>query len=316
MSAIFHSLFLRLKASRASVEIIPGSIEQWQTDSAVPFLFIDGNLGLPQKLLYRLYPRALENFKRSRLSSPCFSSPKSVLEASSVILLTNPAHQTALHERKRLILAGHLSVEKELEFSSLLLSSSRDASKQSIIWDHRRWLFQSGYSSAKIPASLLQKEFNIILQSTGVYSRNYYAWAHWDWCAETLYTLCTPQNEGDYLSVVADAFLRLLQWMEHHLSDYTAAFHLCNLVHRFHRLECIKQLPVEMTFERLSDQANSLVTRYPHHEALWMYLRAVWAVGEDQGLRDKMDIYIASLPACSFREQCISWCNQTRAKTT
>ncbi|KAE9408747.1 hypothetical protein BT96DRAFT_913868 [Gymnopus androsaceus JB14] len=302
-----------LNSSPSSVEILPGSVEQWQTDPAAPFLFTDGHLGVPQKLLYRLYPCALDIFRKSRLSNSSSSSPKSLLEASSIILLANPAHQTALHERKRLVLAAHLSVEKELDFTTLLLSSSRDASKQSIIWDHRRWLFQTG--TLKMPPILYDQRYQrpcsrknsvSFYKVPSVYSRNYYAWAHWDWCCETLYTLRTPQNEDEYLPVVAEAFLHLLQWMEHHLSDYTAAFHLCNLVRRFHKLEYIQQLPdVEMTFERLFEQAVSLVARYPDHEALWMYLRAVWTIG---GLGDNLNS-IASLPACKYREQCISWCN-------
>ncbi|KIK69056.1 hypothetical protein GYMLUDRAFT_634285 [Collybiopsis luxurians FD-317 M1] len=287
------------------LEILPGAVEHWQTDAAVPFLFIDRNLGIPQKLLYRLYPLALVVFKQSRLSSSLNLYPKSLLDATSIILLANPAHQTALNERKGLVITGHLLPEQELDFASLLLFSSKEASKQSIIWDHRRWLFEK---QALVSAALLQRELGIVLRSCESYPRNYYAWAHWDFCLETLYNGCIGDDEADYLPVITSAFVQLLQWVEHHLSDYSAAYHLCRFVQRFQDLKSIQDLAeVDITLACLLEHAVSLVTRYPDHEALWMYLRAVWSAGEDGSFREKMEALVASLPECKYREQCISW---------
>ncbi|KAJ3908884.1 hypothetical protein F5879DRAFT_935548, partial [Lentinula edodes] len=308
-----------LNTSLATVEVLPGTIEQWQTDLAIPFLLVDGHLGLPQKLLYKLLPCALSLLKQFRLRSsrcsPSSHETTSLLEASSIILLANPAHQTALNQRKRLILAAHWSVKQELDFSTLLLSSSREASKQSILWDHRRWLFQTEYIHNRerprpIPAPLLEKELGIILRGCESYPRNYYAWAHWEYCLDNLYESCA-MAEGDYLPIVTRASNQLLRWMEHHLSDYSAAHHLCRLVRRFYGLtKTHEEMPdVDLSFDQLSKQAISLLSRYADHEALWMYLRASWAVGGDHFHKENLEASIASLPTCKYREQCISWCN-------
>ena len=55
-----------------------------------------------------------------------------------------------------------------------------------------------------------------------------------------------------------------------HVSDYTAAHHLCNLVRRFDLSES-----TEMGFGPLLNHALDLVAAYPDHEALWLYLRLV-----------------------------------------
>ncbi|KAJ4483803.1 hypothetical protein J3R30DRAFT_1834381 [Lentinula aciculospora] len=310
-----------LNTSLATVEVLPGSIEQWQTDPAVPFLLVDRNLGLPQKLLYKLYPFAsslLRQLRSTSSSSFPSSSPATttLLNACSIILITNPAHYTALNQRKRLILSGHLSMKQELHFSTLLLSSSRLASKQSILWDYRRWLFQTQYNdeghSGLIPAALLREELDAILQSCETHPRNYYAWAHWEFCLESLHDACinTTMAKDEYSPVIAYAFSQLLRWIEHHLSDYTAAHHLCRLVHRFHELKVLEHwLDFDLTFSRLLKQVISLLTRYTDHEALWMYLRALWAINEDQAFRDDLEALLLSLPTCKYREQCISWFN-------
>ncbi|KAF9073578.1 hypothetical protein BDP27DRAFT_1260127 [Rhodocollybia butyracea] len=300
-----------LNSSPHSVEILPGSVEQWQTGST-PFLFVDSNLGIPQKLLYQLYPHALKLFKNLRLSaSP--SSYTSLLEASSIILLTNPAHQTALHERKRLALSGHWSVEQELDFTALLLASGRDASKQSIVWDHRRYLLQTGFSTLPgsdlkpIPPEILRKELDLILRSCESYPRNYYGWSHWDLCMEILHTYSMAKDE--YYPVIIEAFTWLLQWIEQHLSDYSAVHHICRLVHRFHGMDRLRDVR-NLSFTGISEQAVSLVSKYPDHEALWMYLRIVWTIGDDR-LRDSLEASITHLPDCKYRERCVSWCKQS-----
>ncbi|KAJ3800268.1 hypothetical protein GGU11DRAFT_773802 [Lentinula aff. detonsa] len=309
-----------LNSSLDTAEVLPGTIEQWQTNPAVPFLLVEKHLGLPQKLLYKIYPCALSLLKRFRSSSlmdPSSREANALLEASSIILFTNPAHQSALNQRKRLILAGCWSVKQELSFSKLLLSSSRVASKQSILWDHRRWLFEFEYINGRnrpglIPTTMLQNEVELILQSCESYPRNYYAWAHWEFCMDGCREACTSSRteQLDYFRVVIFAFGQLLRWMEYHISDHTAAHHLCRLVSRFHALETVQgQLSdINFTFSRLSEQAVSLLTRYADHEALWMYLRAIWTASEDRVLREKLEISVTSLPPCQYHDKLVSWC--------
>lgn len=105
-----------------------------------PFLLLDGNLGVPKKVLYRIYLHALQVFAQCKVRSNAPDTAPSDLSettrgltsTSAVILLANPAHTTALNTRKRLLQGKILQCEIELKFTEALLSS-RNCSNQSIL---------------------------------------------------------------------------------------------------------------------------------------------------------------------------------------
>ncbi|KII92098.1 hypothetical protein PLICRDRAFT_50528 [Plicaturopsis crispa FD-325 SS-3] len=142
---LFDALAALLNTVPISIEILPGDGSEWRPADtgapASPFLFIEGNLGVPQKWLHKFYRMALPIFSTARknIASLSDSIVKDLSASSAIILLANPAHQTALNARKRLIMHNKLDVEKELELTAALLST-KDGSKQSILWHHRAWL--------------------------------------------------------------------------------------------------------------------------------------------------------------------------------
>ena len=122
---------------RTSIEIVPiaSLLPELETNPYAPFVVIEGNMGVPQKALYKAYMSACRAFATAQQTG----DTEALLQSTSVVLLANSAHSSALNARKRLILRGAYPVDKELVFVALLLSEQQ-AAKSSIIWHHRRWL--------------------------------------------------------------------------------------------------------------------------------------------------------------------------------
>lgn len=304
---------------RTSIEILPGGLKEWESTEVpsgapnpsqdFPFLLVEGNLGIPKKILCALYLAATSVPWRRSLDI------REITAATSCILLLNPAHQTALNSRKRLIRDGHLDPEKELIFTELLLRGLTECAKQSIIWDHRRWCFRELYgvmgpklsmvppcvehwSTAeerqtfpKIPPAVIQHELSIIQHACQSYPRNYHAWAHWHFiinvCHTSVYfhssTADSDEPEPlagkrqDFLEVIIAENTRLRGWVELNVSDYSAMHQLCQIQKLIEQLLHSGILvPVSaknLTSLALAEQSLSLVTAFPSHESLWMYLR-------------------------------------------
>lgn len=217
--------------------------------------------------------------------------------SSLVVILANPAHQTALNARKRLIQAGLLSPLKELNILNGLISGVKDCAKQSAVWAHRRWIFRFIHSSEvsgqpgsngilSLSPSTLRSELALVSQACEIYPRNYHGWNHWHACTECLfYTLTSVNGElgtgalSEYRSILDDEMARLFQWIDRHVSDHTAIHCLCDFVRRCK--SSILSDYTEIQSSKLTEHCVSLLSFYPDHESLWMYLRAcMWQLDE------------------------------------
>ncbi|KAL5521368.1 hypothetical protein ACEPAG_9294 [Sanghuangporus baumii] len=228
-----------------SIDLIPGDGLEWQggiPDNAhAPFLFVEGNLGVPEKALYKTYiasVKAIGNpslYRRKTLQTISRDSNEFLraLELTSVILLANPAHQSALNLRKAIVLhmySDSMAEEDglrracfaELEFIASLLSV-KQCSKVSLLWHHRRVLLACIFSSelrrfdadlnkpdripftddyfisgVDLPCSALQAEFDLTSRTCEVYPRNYFAWSHrwlcFQSCLNSYTRLCSQRS--------------------------------------------------------------------------------------------------------------------------
>ncbi|CCL99193.1 uncharacterized protein FIBRA_01208 [Fibroporia radiculosa] len=280
------------------------------------FLFVDGNLGVPQKVLYKFYMLAISPFAQSykkfkidakNRNSRLGSDP--LISLSAVLLLANPAHQSALNARKRLVEADLIDPKHDLIFTESLLTL-RDASKQSILWHHRRWLLRrifqpltlspaalsddDGNSLQQIamPPDVLQHEFSVVSRACDTYHRNYYARAHGFFCLEALNAMTRTQTpDKRYSGLLQDEYQATRTWIEQHVSDYTAVQYLRSvydmLLQDISRRESVQEdvSKSELTF---FVHAQRLVEAYPDHESLWLYLRAAACIlvhsGGDSGV--------------------------------
>ncbi|KAJ3575055.1 hypothetical protein NP233_g1349 [Leucocoprinus birnbaumii] len=290
-----------LEQPSVSIEILPGGVEQWspQASEDFPFVLVDNNLGIPQKLLYKLYLSAVALYKNA--------DDHTILTLSPVILLANPAHQTALNARKRLVASGALQSEEELNLVALLIGGSKEFAKQSITWDHRRWLFRHLYERIEvaeaglvaeppgwatseevslfpmIPLGTLEQECQLIRRACELYPRNYHAWVHYHWVLNVAQAVVVsnsrePPDPGfeDHIRFLRQEVSQLRGWIDRHVSDYSAVHLLCSMA----MLDCAGALQLaESGRGRLVDElvghAQGLVLCYPSHETLWLYLRNV-----------------------------------------
>ncbi|GLB37756.1 putative protein prenyltransferase activity [Lyophyllum shimeji] len=296
-----------LSSPLISLEILPGGMEEWaiidtidkdkRPTSEFPFLYSDGNLGVPKKVLYKLYLAATALLKSSK------SVPELSMNCTCVILLANPGQQTALNARKRLVQNGSLDPAKELKFTEVLFRGSRECAKQSILWDHRCWLLERVYPERlqldelncdqrwktiadlealpDLPPSTLIRELSLIREACESYPRNYRAWMHWHFMVDIVNArlLLHPDPSEVYLDILKQEFTALRHWIDLHISDHSAVHHLCSLGRLFCDLELrylsgsYDVVPWNATNTTLVNHALSLIASYPTHETLWIYLR-------------------------------------------
>ncbi|KAJ7039069.1 hypothetical protein C8F04DRAFT_1033731 [Mycena alexandri] len=329
-NALVHTLAgLLMENPLLSLEIVPGNIGAYlveppspgQPSKEFPFLYTDGHLGVPKKTLHHLYPLALELLNTE--------SRKDQLDASCVILLANPAHQTAMNTRKRLIQSATLSAHAELNFSARLLPSSRPASKESILWAHRRWIFSVLYPPAmpyfeapspgwvcssedpEIPPDVIEKEFELISRCCEMYPRNYHAWSHYHFVVQCIHASLRSSHPADspHLPLFAVEFLKLRRWIESHVSDHSAVHQFCSIISLLQssdlpRYQSVLAPLVDGQFEH----ALGLVASFPSHESLWMYLRAMITLSPVNAttLAGKAISSTAALDG-PFRQKFVSW---------
>ncbi|KAI0783064.1 hypothetical protein C8Q75DRAFT_895566 [Abortiporus biennis] len=302
----------------SSIEILPGDISSWiqpETNSnepPSPYLLVDGNLGIPQKVLYKAYMEAVKIFHNIQGSrgkqSDTLCPSRELIDLSSVILLANPAHHTAMNTRKRLVLSKVISVEYELRFTAVLLDI-RDASKESTVWHHRRWLLRKLYHLPQpnsltfnipepwnlttdedtlvgldIPLNVMAQEFALAEKAAETYRRNYFAWSHRARCIDSLTAIylstfrTQPLSASSLAIAILEEFSWTLQWIESHIAEYTAMQYACRVHQLIHQSKLPSQLEIAsysdyLRPEKLVEHARLLVESYDEHEALWMYLR-------------------------------------------
>lgn len=291
-----------------SIEFLPGAADIWLTSDTHGdklFLLQERNLGIPQKTVYAAYRQAIAafrprppnflEFQENDVDSAGNLLVSDLLSSSAVLLLANPAHQTALNTRKRLIIAGLRDPRTELLFSAGLLTL-RECSKQTIIWHHRRWLLryiagpihrpdskkalsrllltdEDALHTYDISISLLHTEFDVALQASETYRRNYFAWSHRGRVFDALLyrtrkALDKASSDGDGLvKLLREEHARVLQWIEQHVTDYTAMQYLCRID------ALLRDMVPEVTVTPSHRHATSLLRTYPQYESVWMYAR-------------------------------------------
>jgi protein prenyltransferase alpha subunit repeat containing protein 1 len=299
---------ISLNGSSESVEILPGGLDDWQSieipaesrrpSTDFPYVLVEGNLGIPNKVARQLYLSAIALPWRS------LREPQTAITATTLILILNPAHQTALNARKRLITNGHIHPEKELRYSELLLRGFIDCAKQSIIWEHRRWCLIRVYGRIGKIAYLypalehwasveeaqmfpdmgsddIRKEIGIVYHTCETYPRNYHAWNYLHWLINGTFSsvyrhLSDETGRRDFLRVLVDAYAELRAWVECHPSDYSAIHQLCQMQTIMDHLRAVEVLIKDVGKESHSTLAGhclSLLSSFPSHESLWLYLR-------------------------------------------
>ncbi|GJE91388.1 protein prenyltransferase alpha subunit repeat-containing protein [Phanerochaete sordida] len=296
-----------LNGPLVSVEMLPGDGKEWLvldpsiSEPPQEFLLMEGNLGIPHKILYKAYLEASLLFKTARLAlrsttrSIDPSLAETVAQATAVIIVANPGHQTAWNARKRLLESGLLDPQRELSFTHALLTV-RYCAKHSLLWHHRRWLLrrlcptrpaasdappstdgapdEDTLQHLDISPTQLRAELDACTRAATTYERNYFAWAHRARCLDALAHCLREGAVRGFQDVLRDETANVRLWIDRHVGDYTAMQYYCRLV----LLARSPDSPSPPTSLSAYQHAKALVEAYPEHESLWCYLRSAASV--------------------------------------
>ncbi|KAH7103108.1 hypothetical protein BKA62DRAFT_697237 [Auriculariales sp. MPI-PUGE-AT-0066] len=240
-----------------------------------PYVLIDGNLGIPQKALYGAYMTACNSFNAFRRAGDV----DALLRSTSVILLVNAAHYTALNARKRLVQRGQRDEADELSWTAMLLREQQ-ASKSSLLWHHRRWLLSRlhgqpvgdttarAVSDSVLPRLLAEqgdREVAMSAQACEQYPRNYFAWHHRQL---SIRALSSTESETDSKMLLARELDAVQVWITQHVADHSAVHHAAEVLNLLQR-----HGGDEIAARKALDHAISLLEAVPNHESLWLLLR-------------------------------------------
>ncbi|KAF8911470.1 hypothetical protein CPB84DRAFT_1812322 [Gymnopilus junonius] len=337
-----------LQEPLASIEILPGGLKEWESAQLppespkpnlnFPFVFVEGNLGIPKKVLCALYMAVASSPWRN-------SEAKDANAASIVILLLNPAHETALNTRKQLIQDGFLDPQRELVLIELIARGSPECAKQSSVWDHRRWCFrkicgimgpavirpfQRCWSSSeevqmfpKISPSAVRHELNVIHRTCEIYPRNYHSWTHlhflMDVCYASIYLSGDLDDRRQFLGIITGEHIHLRRWVEQHVSDYSAVHQLCQLQRLIDHLRMTSVFDDDAmrasNSSELVEHAISLILAFPSHESLWMYLRDTLDRSTDED-REKIieEVQSDKFPSSPLRRRLLDWFSREKGR--
>jgi len=242
---------------------------------------------------------------------------------TAVILLMDPEHLTAANTRKRLIQArisnsnssdGIFSIiSRELCFlDSLLTSRLHRHTKSPTLWNHRRWVVTTSYSSG-LPVDAFTDITRIVFVAAERHPRNYYAWCHARFLvsSEDRSTINGNDSKTKLLPVVQ-------RWCFQHYTDTSGWSFLYFLLSSFHSKTSNPDL-VRSTFENILQLVSSLRLA---NESVWVFLRTLAAsglVGNEQYARF-LEVCHEVLQASKVPEdqtvlrRAVDWCETYRRK--
>jgi protein prenyltransferase alpha subunit repeat containing protein 1 len=237
-------------------------------------------------------------------------SPLELDHTSSLVLLVNPAHQTALNRRKDLVLSGYLSnADDELRITAVL-QSIPDGAKSSILWHHRRWVLNhlhplvsnahtapDSLSCVSLSLHQFATELEVASIACETYPRNYHAWLHKCKVIEALAVSCKTST-----NTKSEAFFRTIEdsGVKHvgiHIKDYSSMHYICRVFDTTMKCGLKEQSRSDETKERSYrpvEHAKELLVVYPTYESLWYYLRVAILVEQSLGMKTR-DVDITPL---------------------
>ena len=183
------------------------------SEQSSPILVDDNNIAILKHVFVSVAVYAIKLFSslvtRNSSGKDNFLSGQWIeaFEASTIILLFDPEHLTAVNFRKRFILSLHKEddlglattfpqseyVANELAFlESLQTSHLPRHTKSPTLWSHRKWLKKQqvlaistgSRKSEKVMHSDILVELPIIQKSGERHPKNYYAWTYARWLAK------------------------------------------------------------------------------------------------------------------------------------
>ncbi|EDV99637.1 GH12307 [Drosophila grimshawi] len=215
-----NAVFLK-DADLTSFEIIPKETNCNKS----PVVHVEHNLGLESWCAQHVYDhahRTLISHRRQTTQQQLRTLQQqqqsdSLAKYLNVALLINPDVTTFWHIRRQLVQKNRLSINKELQFSALVLSIKP---KSNEAFAYRRWL----YSFQSADAIDWPHEISICERAADRSASNYHAWSHRQWVLQN--APCLLQSE----------MMRTEKFMRKHISDYSSYHYRQVLLNRAYEL--------------------------------------------------------------------------------
>ncbi|KAH8294462.1 hypothetical protein KR018_008819 [Drosophila ironensis] len=215
-----HAVFQK-DADLASFEIIPKETNCNKS----PVVHVEHNLGLESWCAQHVYDHAhrtlvfhrRQTWQQQLRTMQQQSQSDALVKYLNVALLINPDVTTFWHIRRQLVQKNRLSINKELQFSALILSTKP---KSNEAFAYRRWL----YSFQSADAIDWPNEIGICERAADRCASNYHAWSHRQWILQS--GPCLLQSE----------LMRTEKFMRKHISDYSCYHYRQVLLNRAYEL--------------------------------------------------------------------------------
>ncbi|XP_017871252.1 PREDICTED: protein prenyltransferase alpha subunit repeat-containing protein 1 [Drosophila arizonae] len=202
-----NAVFLK-DADLSSFEIIPKETNCNKS----PVVHVDHNLGLESWCAQHVYDHAhriliahrKQTMQQQLRALQQQQQSDSLAKYLNVALLINPDVTTFWHIRRQLVQKNRLSINKELQFSALVLSIKP---KSNEAFAYRRWL----YSFQSADAIDWPHEISICERAADRCASNYHAWSHRQWVLQNA-PPCLLQSE----------LMRTEKFIRKHITDYSS----------------------------------------------------------------------------------------------
>ena len=164
--------------------------------------------------------------------------------------------------------------------------------------------------------TLVQNEFTICSNISEKYPRNYYAWTHRIYLLDKLASVRADIIENSrYFELLKSEWNYSVNWLETHLGDHSAGHYA---IHVFSKQikkidtqqdEKAKEIDESTIISALAC-AKGFTTRYPGHEALWMFRRGIASVSLRSNLSRKNHQLVLEDLESDFNQALLSKNNQ------
>jgi len=124
-----------------------------------------------------------------------------------------------------------------------------------------------------LPPNDLSAEIHLVSRACELYPRNYFGWTHRTICIRSALVPGVHFTASDSTEIFQKEISSVMQWIESHISDYSAVHHLKTLARLTEDAES-PLLPDRLHL--VFGHALTLVRAFPEHETLWQYLRVFW----------------------------------------
>ncbi|TGZ74710.1 hypothetical protein CRM22_000808 [Opisthorchis felineus] len=189
-------------------------------------------------------------FYRASLGTPTEDLLEIVL---LYLLLITPNVTTFWNCRRRRVLSGQISSDRELWLTRLILRT-HPRSNETIF--HRQWVMRTYYAKS---VNTLSMELELCDQIADAYRLHYGLWDYRRFLVDEIGPTAFEKE-----------LIRLGGWLSSHPTDASGWTYLAQLLER--AVRCSLPRCKELVVERLS-HVSSLLQSYPERECLWMFIR-------------------------------------------